>query len=365
MNRALMTQSSGIASILRPFLVAGVLVLAIMTTVPALALKYAAKEHDLDADPTIPTWVPGHLDIAPRQEFHIIGSDTMDEITLEWVKMFRKAYPHLSVTMEARASGTGYRGLVDGESQVATVARELLPPEAEAFVKKFGYEATAFRVATGSLGSLGKTAASVILVDRDNPIEGLTMAELDAIYSTSRRRGHNDIRTWGDLGLGGKWNAKPIRLYGLEPPNGIEAYFQEIVLLGGEYKNNIAFVHSEGDTHAFTVAAQDMARNPGGLTYAMLANLTPNVRPLPLAENAGEPFVAPTVESVYRHTYPLSRFIYIYVNKAPDKPLDPAIKEFLKVVLSYQGQSAVAREGVFMPLQSTVVREELTRLAAM
>ena len=365
MNRVFKTRITGAASAMRPVLAVAIMVIAAMFAVPALALKYAAKEHDLDADPTIPTWVPGPLHIEPRQEFHIIGSDTMDEITLGWVKMFRKAYPHLSVTMEARASGTGYRGLIDGKSQIATVARELLPPEAKAFEEKFGYEATAFRVATGSLGSLGKTAASVILVDKDNPIKGLTMAELDAIYSTSRKRGHKEIDTWGDLGLGGDWKSRPIRLYGLQPPNGIEAYFQEVVLLGGKYRNDIEFVHGEGNTHAFTVAAEDMANHPGGLTYAMLANLTPNVRPLPLAEKAGGPYVAPTVESVYLHTYPLSRYIYIYVNKAPGKPLEPEVKEFLRVVLSYQGQSVVAHEGVFMPLLPTVVHEELAKLSSM
>jgi len=365
MNRAYTTPGSRINAVIRPALTVGVLLAALMTAVPALALKYAKKEHDLDADPTIPTWIPGPLDIAPREEFHIIGSDTMDEITLGWVKLFRKAYPHLSVTMEARASGTGYRGLIEGESQIATVARELLPPEARAFKEKFGYEATAFRVATGSLGSLGKTAASVILVDKDNPIQGLTMAELDAIYSTSRKRGHKDIETWGDLGLAGEWKTRPIKLYGLEPPNGIEAYFQEVVLLRGDYKSNIEFVKGQGYTHAFTVAAEDIANHPGGLTYAMLANLTPNVRALPLAEKAGGPFVAPTIESAYLHTYPLSRYIYIYVNKAPGEPLEPEIKEFLRVVLSYQGQSVVAHEGVFMPLLPSVVQEELARLAGM
>lgn len=326
------------------------------------ALKYAAKEHDLDADPTIPTWVPGPLEIDPKQEFNIVGSDTMDEITLEWVKLFRKAYPELSVTMEARASGTGATGLIEGRSHVATVAREMLPNEEQAFIEKFGYLPTAFRVATGSVGSLGKTATSVILVDEDNPIEGLTLAQLDAIYSSSRKRGYRKVSAWGDLGLTGDWAERPIHLYGLKPPNGIESFFQMVVLQGGDYKDGIEFVHGEGHTHAFTVAALDMAENPGGLTYAMLVNATPNTRVVPLARNEGEPFIAPTVETVYRHQYPLSRYIYIYVNQAPGSKLAPDIQEFLRVVLSYQGQSAVAREGVFIPLLPTVVAEELEKL---
>jgi phosphate transport system substrate-binding protein len=135
-----------------------------------------------------------------------------------------------------------------------------------------------------------------------------------------------------------------------------------LVLEGGDYKENIEFVHGEGHTHAFTVAAQRMAKQPGGLTYAMLVNATPNVKVVPLAQNEGEPFIAPTVESVYLHTYPLSRYIYIYVNQAPGAALEPEIKEFLRVVLSYQGQSAVACEGVFIPLLPSVVEAELRKI---
>lgn len=335
-----------------------------LVAAPAWALKYAAPEHDLEADPHISTWIPAHLTFEPRQEFHIIGSDTMDQITLSWVEMFRKAYPPLSVTMEARASASGYKGLIEERSQIATVAREMKPGEIEAFVKKFGYKPTRFRVATGSVGSLGKTAATVVLVDKDNPVKGLTLAQLDAIYSTTRKRGYKAVSTWGDLGLTGKWRRRPIHLYGLEPPNGIEQFFKMVVMEGGDYKHDIQFVHS-GRIHAFNIAAMDMAKHPGGFTYAMLANLTPNVKALPIAEHAGGPYIYPTVDTVYHHTYPLSRYIYIFVNKAPGKPLDPTTKEFLRLVLSYQGQEAVAHEHVFEPLLPGVVQQELTRLNAM
>lgn len=357
------TQEPVVRSRLRaPWQALCVAAVIVMVAATAAALKYVAKEHDLDANPRIATWVPQALNVAPRQEFHIVGSDTMDEITLGWVKLFRKAYRGLSVTMEARASGSGEPALVDGRADVATIAREMLPREVQAFRAKFGYGPTAFRVATGSLGALGKTAATVILVAKDNPIPGLTLAQLDAIYSTTRKRGHAPITTWGDLGLTGPWARRPIHLYGLKPPNGIEHYFQINVLEGGAYKPGIEFVHTQGYTHAFTVAAHRIAKDPGGLTYAMLANLTPDVRVVPLAAKAGQPFVAPTVATVYSHEYPLSRYIYIYVNRRPGQPLRPEIKEFLRAVLSYQGQSVVAREGVFMPLTPTVVHEELAKL---
>ncbi len=342
--------------------VVGLFALAAFLAAPALALKYAEPEHHLSVDPGIPSWTPGPLTIAPEEELNLVGADVMDEITLGWVKIFRKAYPKLSVTMEARASGTGGPALTEGRAHLAPVGRELLPPEEKAFVEKFGYQPFAIRVATGSRGSLGKTAASIVLVDKNNPIKGLTLAQLDAIYSKTRLRGNPDIKTWGDLGLTGEWAARPIHLYGLKPVNGIEQFIKRVVLKGGEYKEGIQFVKGKGGVHAFTVAAEDMGQHPGGLTYALLANVTPNVKVLPLAENPREPFADPTVENVYTHRYPLSRYVYIFVNRPPGKPLEPKVKEFLKAVLSRDGQDVVAKEGVYIPLTPQVVREELAKL---
>lgn len=331
-------------------------------TVPAFALKYAPPEHHLQADAKLPTWTPGPLKVEPEEEFNLVGADIMDEITLGWEKLFRAAYPRLSVTMEARASGTGVPALTAGIAHAAPVGREALPKEHDDFVKKFGYEPFAIRVATGSLGSLGKTATTVILVAKDNPIQGLTFKQLDQIYSQSHKRGGDAIVTWGQLGLTGEWADRPIHLYGLKPPNGIEQFVKDKVLLGGDWRDGIQFVKGKGFTHAFTVASNDMHTQLGGLTYALLANVTPDVKVVPLAANEGEPFVAPTIETVYLHEYPLSRYVYIFVNRPPGQPLEPKTKEFLKLVLSKQGQDVVAAEGVFMPLTPEVVQEELKKL---
>lgn len=337
--------------------------LAIGAISPVFALKHAPVEHKLKADPAIPVWVPGEVKInPPEEEFNLVGADVMDEITFGWAKLFREAYsPKMSVTVEARASGAGAPGLVAG-AHAAPVGRELLPAEEKLFVDKFGYKPFEVRVATGSVGSLGKTATSVIFVDKENPIKGLTMEEVDAIYSKTRKRGHADITKWGDLGLTGEWGSRPIHLYGLKPVNGIEQFIKLIAMQGGEYKENIEFVKGKGFVHAFNIAAEDMAKNKGGLTYALLANLTPNVRAVPLAAKAGEPYYEPNIENVYSHKYPLSRFVYIYVNKKPGQALEPKVKEFLKMVLSRQGQEVVAREGVYIPLTPEVVREELAKL---
>jgi phosphate transport system substrate-binding protein len=329
---------------------------------PAFALKYAAVEHHLKVDPRIPEWKPGEVASVPEEAVNLVGADVMDEICLGWAKIYRKAYPRLSVTLDLRSSGSGAPGLISGMGDLAPVGREMLPAEEKAFVDKFGYEPFRVRVATGSVGSLGKTATSVIFVDKDNPIKGLSLPELDAIYSTTRKRGHADIEKWGDLGLTGEWKDRPVHKYGLKSPNGIEWFFKINVLEMGDYKHDIEFVHGRGFTHAFNVAAEDMAQHPGGITYALLANVTPNVKVVPLSERDGGPYLAPTLANVYSHKYPLSRYVYIYVNRKPGTALQPKLKEFLKMVLSRQGQDVVAKEGVYIPLTPEVVKQELAKL---
>lgn len=343
----------------RPLALAALLLGAVA---PAFALKFAAVEHHLQADPAIPAWKPGPVTSVPEEEFNLVGADIMDEITLGWVKLFREAYPKLSVTMEARASGSGVPALTEGKAHAAPVGREALPAEHEAFVKKYGYQPFAIKVATGSLGSLGKTATSIILVAKSNPIKGLTFKQLDQIYSKSHKLGGGDITTWGQLGLAGEWANRPIHTYGLKPPNGIEQFVKWKVLQNGEWRDGIQNVKGQGFTHAFTVASIDMKTQLGGLSYALLANVTPDVRVVPLAKGEGEPFIMPTIETVYNHTYPLSRYVYIYLNRPPGSKLEPKTKEFLRCVLSQQGQQVVAAEGVFMPLLPSVVQEELAKL---
>ncbi len=199
-------------------------------------------------------------------------------------------------------------------------------------------------------------------MDKANPLDCLSLPQLDAIYSKTRKLGYKEVNTWGDLGLTGDWAARPIHLYGLKAVNGIEQYFKAVAMDNGEYKDNIEFVKGKGFTHAFTVAAEKMADAPGGLTYALMANLTPNTKVLKVSQTTGGTCYAPTVENVYQHKYPFSRYVYIYVNKAPGKPLEPKVKEFLKLVLSQEGQQVVADERVFIPMLPEVVKEELKKL---
>src|SRR5438309_9754285 len=172
---------------------------------PTHALKYAAPEHSLQVDPSIPSWRPGPVASEPEEELNIVGADIMDEITLGWMQIYRKQYPRLSLTMDMRASGAGAPGLVSGKGDLAPVGREMFPAERKSFVDKFGYEPLEIKVATGSVGSLGKTATSVILVDKNNPIDCLSIEQLDAVYSKTRKHGYKEVNTWGDLGATGEW----------------------------------------------------------------------------------------------------------------------------------------------------------------
>jgi phosphate transport system substrate-binding protein len=336
--------------------------LTAMFSAPGFALKYAAPEHNLSVDPSIPSWKPGEVKSEPEEEVAIVGADIMDEIVLGWTKIYRKQYPRLSVTLDLRASGAGGPGLASGKAHLAPVGREMFPAERKLFTDKFGYEPLEIKVATGSVGSLGKTATSVILVDKDNPIDCLSIEQLDAVYSKTRKHGYKEVNTWGDLGAHGEWAGRPIKLYGLKPINGIEQYYKQVVMDGGEYKEGITFVKGKGFTHAFTVAAEEMGKEPGGLTYALLANVTPNVKVLKVAPKLGGKCYEPNVENVYSHNYPMSRYVYIYVNRKPGEPLEPKVKEFLKLVLSREGQDVVAKERVFIPLLPGVVQEELKKL---
>src|SRR5438105_13176719 len=233
--------------------------LSAMAAAPTYALKYAEPEHSLKVDPAMPSWQPGEVKSEPEEELNLVGADIMDEIVLGWVKIYRKQYPRVSLTEDLRASGAGAPGLVSGKGDLAPVGREIFPAEEKPFVDKFGYKPLSIKVATGSVGSLGKTASSVILVDKDNPIDCLSLPQLDAIYSKTRKLGYKEVKTWGDVGAKGEWANRPIHLYGLKPVNGIEQYFKMVAMDGGEYKDGIEWAKSKGLTHAFTVAAQDMA----------------------------------------------------------------------------------------------------------
>jgi phosphate transport system substrate-binding protein len=296
-----------------------------------------------------------------------VGADTMEQITKNWLDGFAKIYPDVRFTMEAKASGTAGPALVDATADLGPVAREMLPNEVEPFVKKYGYKPFAVRVAGGSYRTPGKTHAIAFLVNAKNPIEKLTYGQLDAMFSATHKRGHADIKTWGDVGVKGEFADKPIHLWGLIRPNGIANFVQERVLSIdpsdlGEYKSPITERTTVGNLPALDAIGQGVAGDPYAIGYSGFSNVTSEIKAVALSIGDNGPFYKGTFEEVVAQKYPLSRVIYIYVNRAPGKPLDPKIKEFLKYVLSKEGQAVVEQEGIFLPLPLEFVKQELKKL---
>jgi phosphate transport system substrate-binding protein len=338
---------------------------AIIAGTSALVAQHAIKgefQENLHAkiDPSLVSYKPA---TTVKGEVRSVGADTMEELTKLWIAGFTKVQPGATFTMEAKASGTAVPALTDGKADIGPCAREVLPPELGPFQKKFGYDPFPVRVASGSYRTPGKTHAIAFLVNKDNPIEKLTFSQLDAIFSTTRKHGaKEDIKTWGQLGLKGEWADKPIALWGLIRPNGIANFIQDRVMANGEYKSGINERTTVGPLAALDAIAQGVAADRYAIGYAGFGNLIPGVKAVALAENDGGPYYKGTFDEVVAHVYPLSRYIYIYVNKAPNKPIEPKTREFLEYILSRDGQDAVVKEGIFLPLSAAAVKQERAKL---
>ena len=277
-----------------------------------------------------------------------VGSDTLNNVMSLWTEKFRGFYPNVNIQVEGKGSGTAPPALIAGTSQLGPMSRDMKQSEIDDFQKKFGYPPTKIRVAVDALG---------IFVNKDNPIQGLTLEQADAIFSKSRKRGGSaDIITWGQLGLTGDWASKNISLYGRNSASGTYGFFKEHVLQNGDFKDIV----KEQPGSASVV--QGITVDPSGIGYSGIGYRTSGVRALPIKGDDNTTFVEGTQENAYSGDYPLSRFLYVFVNRDPKKPFDPLTKEFLKMALSKEGQEAVVKDGYY-PLPGEVALEELTALS--
>jgi len=297
----------------------------------------------LKADPALPTYkaaggVSGNLSS--------VGSDTLNNLMTFWAESFNKFYPNVKIQIEGKGSSTAPPALISGTAQLGPMSRPMKGTETDAFEKKFGYKPTALRAAVDALA---------VFVHKDNPIKCLTMAQVDAIFSKSRRYGHNeDIKTWGQLGLTGDWANRPISLFGRNSASGTYGFFKEHALKNGDYKDEL----KEQPGSASVV--QGVAVDRYAIGYSGIGYATPDVRAVPLAEKAGDSCSEATAANAYSGKYSLSRFLFIYVNKAPNKQLDPLTSEFIKLLLSKEGQEVVIKDG-FFPIPNSVAKDELSK----
>jgi phosphate transport system substrate-binding protein len=275
-----------------------------------------------------------------------IGSDTLNNLMTYWAEGFKKAYPNVNIQIEGKGSSTAPPALTEGTSQIGPMSREMTGGEKDKFEAKYGYKPTQIRVALDGIA---------IYVNKDNPIKQLTFKQIDGIFSSTRKRGGKDIKTWGDLGLTGDWAARPISTYGRNSASGTYGFFKEHVLQTGDYKDSV----KEQPGSASVV--QGVTEDRFGIGYSGIGYRTSGVRPVPLAEKEGSPVSDGNYGDVVSGKYPLNRFLYLYINRAPGKPLDPLVKEFVKLIQSKEGQQVVVKDG-YLPLSAEIVKQELAKL---
>jgi phosphate transport system substrate-binding protein len=270
-----------------------------------------------------------------------VGSDSLANLMTLWAEGYKQSYPNVNIQIQAAGSSTAPPALTEGTANLGPMSRTMKDSEVQAFEQKYGYKPTAVPVAIDALA---------VFVHKDNPIKQLSIKQVDAIFSSTRLCGEaKDVKTWGDLGLTGEWAAKPVQLFGRNSVSGTYGYFKEEALCKGDYKSNV----NEQPGSASVV--QSISSTLNGIGYSGIGYRTASVRAVPLENKKGEVEEANEVNAL-SGKYPLARFFYIYVNKAPNKPLSPLEAEFVKLILSKQGQEVVVKDG-YIPLPAKVVEK--------
>jgi phosphate transport system substrate-binding protein len=272
-----------------------------------------------------------------------IGSDTLNNLMTFWAEGFRKQYPNVNIQIEGKGSSTAPPALIEGVAQIGPMSRAMKKEEIEKFENKYGYKPTQVGVALDSLA---------VYVNKDNPLKEISLEEVDAIFSKTRKGGHpTDIATWGQLGLKGQWANQPVSIYGRNSASGTYGYFKKHALFKGDYKDTVK--EQPGSASVVLAVTEDM----GGIGYSGIGYKTSGVKAVSVSKKKGEPAYEPTAENVMAKKYPLGRMLYLYVAKEPNKPLPKLTEEFLKYVLSKEGQEIVVKDGYF-PLPAKVADKQ-------
>ncbi len=276
-----------------------------------------------------------------------IGSDTLNNLMTLWAEDFQKQYPNVNIQIQGMGTSTAPPALTEGTSNFGPMSRMPKDSEQQAFERRHGYPMTVVGVAIDALA---------VYVNKDNPIKGLSIPQVDAIFSATRRCGHpENITRWGQVGLTGAWANRDIALYSRNAVSGTYGYFKQHALCDGDYKASI------NEQPGSSAVVQGVTESINGIGYSGIGYRTSGVRAIGIARNHGDTPVMPTGESAADGSYPLARFLYIAVNKHPNRPLPPLEREFFKLVMSQHGQQVVIRDG-YVPLPAVVAKRELAKL---
>lgn len=312
-------------------------------------------------DPALPAYRPKPRD-SLKGRYRAAVSDVLPGQARLWVQAFERLYPGVTIDIKPPYAGSlGAKELVKQNLDFVFVSRELRPDDIKDFKAKFGYPPLSVPVSGGSYRHYGFLDSVAFIVNRDNPIQSLSLAQLDRVLSTTHARGGAAITTWGELGLTGDWADKPIHVYGIKPWNGFEEFVRQRVLSTpghrGEWRPDLNFAEV-----VFPIAGE-VARDRYALGYTGMAYVDAPVRTVALAAEEGGPAYPPSYDAVASANYPLSRLVYFNVNKQPGKPLAPPLEEFLRFVLSREGQALVLKEGIFLPLRASQAERARALLA--
>ncbi len=306
-----------------------------------VALGGTAAAQAVKVDPELPKYKPVQ---GVSGNIKSVGSDTMNNLMALWGEGFRVHYPNVQTEVEGKGSSTAPPALIAGTANFGPMSRAMKAEELDEFEKKFGYKPTPISTSIDMLA---------VYVHKDNPIKGLTLQQCDAIFSKTRKGGFaTDIRTWGDAGMTGEWERQPISLYGRNSASGTYGYFKKHALFKGDYKDEVK------EQPGSSSVVQGVATDRYGIGYSGIGYKTADVRAIPLAHDARSTPVEATPENAYTGEYPLARFLFLYINKEPNRELDPLRREFLRYIFSQQGQQDVVKAGYY-PVTAGIAKEAL------
>ncbi|MBM3557596.1 MAG: PstS family phosphate ABC transporter substrate-binding protein [Alphaproteobacteria bacterium] len=279
-----------------------------------------------------------------------IGSDSLNNLMTFWAEGFNKLYPAVKIEIEGKGSSTAPPALVAGTAQFGPMSRPMKGAEIDRFERKYGYKPAALRVGIDALA---------VYVHKDNPIACLTLRQVDAIFSKTRKGGADrSLENWGALGLGGEWAGRAISLYGRNSASGTYGYFKEAALFNGDYKDSVK------EQPGSSTVVQGVASDKGGIGYSGVGYKTADVRAVAIAAKSGGVCVEPTAETAYAGDYAIARFLYVYFNRDPNRPLDPLRAEFARYVYARDGQEAVIKDGYY-PITAGLAEDDLKSFGLM
>lgn len=319
-------------------------IVAALSFLACSMVSHAALAQAVKVDPALPSYQKAS---GVSGNFTSVGSDTLNNLMTLWAETYKRNYPNVNIQIQGAGSSTAPPALIEGAANFGPMSRMMNAKEIEAFEKKYGYKPTPVPVAIDALA---------VYVNKDNPIKGLSITQVDAILSATRKcGGKEDITQWGQVGMTGEWASRTIALYGRNSVSGTYGYFKENALCKGDFKRNVA------EQPGSASVVQSVTGQIGAIGYSGIGYKTSGVRALPLAKKDGEPFVEADATHAIDGTYPLARVLYVYVNKRPNQPLAPLEREFVKLVLSKQGQEVVIKDG-FVPMPAAMAAKALVDL---